>query len=197
MRPLLVIVCGAPGSGKTELSRQIAGSLMLPLLSKDLIKEALMDSEPVTERNRSMAIGKTSFALLFQLAGALLRHGPGLVLEAPFGPTSSPELSTFSRIADTALIVCTVPADAAVSRYRARFLAGTRHPGHQDAAVLRDLRARIESGQYDPPALSVSTLRVDTSDGYQPPIEAVVAWIRSQHEPDDQETAIGVPGSTR
>ncbi len=180
MRPLLVIVCGAPGSGKTELSRQVAGSLMLPLLPKDLIKEALMDSEPVTDRDRSMAIGKTSFALLFQLASALLRHGPGLVLEAPFGPASLPELSTLSRIADTALIVCTISADAAVSRYRARFLAGARHPGHQDAAVLRDLRARIESGQYDPPSLSVPALTVDTTDGYRPPIEAVVAWIRRQ-----------------
>jgi predicted kinase len=86
MRPLLVIVCGAPGSGKTDLSLKIAGSLMMPLLSKDLIKEALMESEPATDRDGSMAIGKTSFALLFQLAGALLRHGPGLVLEAPFGP---------------------------------------------------------------------------------------------------------------
>jgi len=173
----------------------------MPLLSKDVIKEALMESEPVTDRDRSMAIGKTSFALLFQLAGVLLRHGPGLVLEAPFGPTSLPELSTLSRIADTALIMCVVSADTAVSRYRARFVAGTRHPGHQDGAVLLDLRARIESGEYDPPSLSVPTLRVDTSDGYQPPIEAVVAWIRRHHESETirkrRSASPGPPGESR
>ena len=39
-----VLVGGWPGSGKTTLSRSLATELGLPLLSKDEVKEALMDA---------------------------------------------------------------------------------------------------------------------------------------------------------
>ena len=41
MRPLLVLVSGSPGSGKTTLARRLAGDLAMPLVGKDTIKEAL------------------------------------------------------------------------------------------------------------------------------------------------------------
>jgi adenylate kinase family enzyme len=42
-RPLLVIVCGKPGSGKTTLARRLAemDALGPPLLSRDAIKVGL------------------------------------------------------------------------------------------------------------------------------------------------------------
>ena len=42
MKPLLVVISGAPGSGKTALSRRLAPELKLPLISKDTIKEVLL-----------------------------------------------------------------------------------------------------------------------------------------------------------
>ena len=42
-RNWFVLVAGWPGSGKTTLATALAGELGLPLLSKDEIKEALMD----------------------------------------------------------------------------------------------------------------------------------------------------------
>ena len=40
----IVVVSGAPGTGKSTLAAVIADRLQLPLLSVDLIKEALGDA---------------------------------------------------------------------------------------------------------------------------------------------------------
>ena len=42
-RDWFVLVAGWPGSGKSTLAAALAAELGLPLLSKDEIKEALMD----------------------------------------------------------------------------------------------------------------------------------------------------------
>jgi adenylate kinase family enzyme len=39
----LIIITGLPGTGKTTLARDLAKRYGLPLLSKDTIKERLMD----------------------------------------------------------------------------------------------------------------------------------------------------------
>ncbi len=41
--PPQIIVCGPPASGKTLLAEQLSLTLSLPVISKDLIKDALMD----------------------------------------------------------------------------------------------------------------------------------------------------------
>jgi AAA+ superfamily predicted ATPase len=41
--PPLVIVCGPPAAGKTILSTTLGNQLGMPVLSKDLVKEAMMD----------------------------------------------------------------------------------------------------------------------------------------------------------
>ena len=45
--PLLVIVTGLPCTGKTALSRRLAGAIPLPLIAKDDLKENHGKASPV------------------------------------------------------------------------------------------------------------------------------------------------------
>ena len=83
-RPLLVIVGGTPASGKTTLANLLARELRLPLLARDTLKEALMDSLGSPSRARSMELGGASYALLFVVLDRLLDAGVGAILESNF-----------------------------------------------------------------------------------------------------------------
>jgi predicted kinase len=68
---LLVIVSGAPGSGKTTLARRLGAALRLPLLLKDDLKEALYESLGADDREQSRQLGRASYDLLAPIAAAV------------------------------------------------------------------------------------------------------------------------------
>src|SRR5205085_9517420 len=77
MRDLFVVVSGAPGSGKSTLARAIAPLLDLPLIEKDVIKEALADELGAVDVDASKRLGKVTMAVMIGLA----RVNRGAVLE--------------------------------------------------------------------------------------------------------------------
>lgn len=123
---IFVLVAGPPGSGKTTLARPLTATLGLPLIAKDVIKEALMDAlgAPTTvEESRSL--GRAAVGAMLAVA----RTSPGAVLEGPFYPASVPSLKALpGTIVE---IRCRCPREVALERYRAR--SGARHRGHLDA----------------------------------------------------------------
>ena len=54
---MYVVVSGPPASGKSTLAPQIAAHLGLPLLAKDVIKDALMRAMPPSDVERRVGSG--------------------------------------------------------------------------------------------------------------------------------------------
>jgi predicted kinase len=165
----LVIVCGPPAAGKTSLAARIGRHFGLPVISKDAIKEALMDHLGGEPR-----VGSAAFAVQFAVARELLASGNGLVLEGAFFRDQT-ELVNIASLGQTVIISLECTLEALERRYVARL--NDRHPSHRGLDALPDLHQRVESGAYGVPDLARPLLRVDTTFDLQPSEGEILAWI--------------------
>jgi predicted kinase len=172
----LVIVGGAPATGKTTLARMLGTSLGLPVITKDDVKEALAAPFPTGDRDWSRQLGAAAYGALFAVAELILAAGHGLVLESNFrsGISDAPLLA-LARLAPTVVVVCRVPDGLRRQRFEERAAIG-RHRVHVDSAVLDEWREDDSEFLID---IGKRRLVVDTTDGYAPDLEHILAFARS------------------
>jgi predicted kinase len=154
--PLLVVVTGSPGVGKTTLAEALARELRFPLLTKDDVKEALFDSLGSGDRAWSRRLGAASFEALFAVARRLLDGGVSCVLEANFVDPAPIRALPAGRVVQ---ILCSAPPDVVLERYASR----KRHPGHLDNVIVEELRVRMQAGEWRALELGTELIEVDTS----------------------------------
>jgi hypothetical protein len=83
-RPLLIIVTGPSGTGKTWLSKRLAQDLHLPGLHRDDLKERLFDTLGIKDRAWSRRLGGASYELLFHTLALLLQTDHPCLIESNF-----------------------------------------------------------------------------------------------------------------
>ena len=178
-RPTLIVVSGPPGSGKTTLAHEIARAIPCIAISRDEIKEGIVHAEggqmpewggPVSQRT----VG-TFYAVLRLLLGAEVT----VVAEAAFQDRLwAPDLDELARIATIRVVHCGV--DSAIARARiARRAMQPGRVGHPDALVLEALDSgKLPLDAFEPIALAYPSIRVDTTNGYDPVLEEIVAFVK-------------------
>jgi predicted kinase len=181
--PVLVIISGMPATGKSTLATQLAGRLGWPVFTKDTFKEVLFDAaghdEAAFDETGSDLIGAQSIALLLTIADALVAARGNVVLEGNFrADLAARDLARFLPIADLRLVYCDLDTPRILERYEQRLDNDERHPVHVDTGDADALAADLEAKDYGPIPLPVPTLIVRTVDGFDPPLEAIVAFCQ-------------------
>lgn len=159
-----VLVGGWPGSGKTTLSGALAVELGVPHLSKDVVKEALMDAMGApsgVEASRRM--GRAAVHALLAAA----RGCPAAVVDSTWYAYAEPLVRSLPG--PVVEVRCRVPLEVARERYLARV---------RDVRHLDGLRGEAELWGEEVAPLGVGPLlEVDTSGPID--VAGVAAAVRS------------------
>jgi predicted kinase len=173
--PTLLIVSGAPASGKTTLARRLASDLRLPLLQRDELKEGLADALGAPQDvAASTQLGAGAYAMLYLVAGRVIEAGTGLIIESNFRRgVSEGELNPLLAWSDAGLIHCAAAHEVVLTRYPERTQRGERHAAHLDADRAGALAKDLADGLFEPLNLAIPRLLVDTTDGWRPAYEEI------------------------
>ena len=135
--PQLLVITGAPASGKTTLARELAARYGAALIAKDSSKEPLLDVLGAADRAASRTLSDASFAVLFALGREQLATGSSVLLEGNFRSLEhAAALRALSAPAvRCAQVLCVMEEGARRERLARRAHDPARHAGHRDAEL--------------------------------------------------------------
>lgn len=175
VRPLAVVISGAPGSGKTTLARELSDTMGLPHLNKDLVCRSLRRG-----LERSLA-NKRAFELVYGTARLWLEAGLSLVMDMTMYAEYSPAEVTSLQPFGVVVSVHTRCRDA-LARWE------TKMSREGSGPELEAFIARIRRDYHllaDPLDFGCPRVEVSTDCGYEPALVDVVSAIEAAHHLSD------------
>lgn len=173
--PLLLVIAGAPATGKTTLSRLLADRLCLPVVNRDAVKEGAFFTSGQVVRSGTPEAART-FELFYEVVDAHLRLGVSVIAETAFRPDfgAVDELLSRQGSARLRLVRCETAGESWFDRFQAR----PPRVGHLDPEFAANVLAGggPDASVYRLELPGVPTLVVDTSDGYHPGLDDLVAF---------------------
>lgn len=137
----LLLITGLPGSGKSTLALRLSQRYGVLFLSKDGIKEPLLDVLGAADAVHSRRLSDASFAVLFAVARQVLSADRDVILEGNFRPGEHERLLTGLPVQRIVQVLCRIDEPTRLARI-ARRRQSQRHAGHGDAdPTVRDARA--------------------------------------------------------
>ncbi len=163
----LIIISGAPCTGKTTLAQKISTKFKLPLISKDDIKESLFDSLGIKDREWSKKLGIASYKILYQTLELLLQTNKTFIVENNFEPKfADQKFNTLKNKYNFEIlqIICETKGEILFERFKKRSESSERHPGHVDHLNYNEFKKTLLKEEY--PALNIGSkvYKIDTTN---------------------------------
>jgi predicted kinase len=165
--PLVILILGLPGAGKTTLGKKIARELRLPFISKDDIKVRLFDVYGWKDREASKQAGSAAYKIMDYFIEEQINHGNSLIVESTFNPAyDDGRFQTWQKKYNVRYVqlYCYADADVVRQRFADRATADNRHVGAVEGDEgLQVLDNYIKQG-FNPLNVDSKVIEVDTTD---------------------------------
>jgi adenylate kinase family enzyme len=186
-KPLIVLVTGAPGSGKTTLARAISQELYIPHVNAD----SLMAGLNMT-MNGHESQDKTFYKTIIPILQSYLQNNVSFVLDHVLQNDTAEkyildELTPFAKI----VFIHTLSSNP-ISRHLSRELARTdrglvrKNLKKSNFQKKADFHAENLAKTEVPASYEKPVLVVKTDDKYEPDLEKICDFIEAEYEKEEK-----------
>jgi predicted kinase len=178
--PVLVVISGPAGSGKTTLAHRIARAVGCPAVCRDEIKEGMVHNTRDFVAAKGDELTRRTLPVFFSVLDLLIRAGVTTVAEAAFQDRVwRPGLEPFRGRARIRIVHAVVAPDVAFERILQRAARSPLRRAHADPADGdAESQARAHRA-FDRVAIEEPWIEVDTTDGYRPALSDIVAFVNA------------------
>jgi len=173
--PILTIVGGRPGTGKSTLAHLLAKRIHCPLISRDAIKEGIVN----TLGDKGTPGGTPTpeaVATFFSVIELLLQNQVTLVADVFFPEESwRAHIDRLKKIATVNFVFCQVDVETASHRMTKRRQEDAQWDEFHNKPVFQKT---MPSTRYEPPKLDIPLLIVDCQKEYDPDIESIFRFTK-------------------
>ena len=185
VQPRIVLLTGAPGSGKSTLGRELSAALRIPFIARDDVRGGLtMTAGAWRDSLDQLPASDTAVDAFLDIVEVALRRGVSCIAEYVFRSHRPGDLERVRAAGDVVVIItrCSDTRARLIERNTTDRLtalpgvlraAGASSVAEHTAAMVERMRAvELEMMIRFP----MPTLTVDTTDQYDPGLDAIVEF---------------------
>jgi len=176
--PNVIVITGAPGSGKTTLAHKLSNEIGCPVISRDEIKAGYVVTQNKSHDELGSGVNAEVSKMFFDLVDKYLSYGVTIAIEAAFQhKVWAPRLNGIKKVAHIKLIICDVDPLVAFERRQQRLRE------NPDREKFHGEKKKVTAGDassletYTPPSVDFPTLWVNTTNEYDPAFEMILKFI--------------------
>lgn len=194
----LVIIAGMPATGKSTITKKIAGKLGLPILEKDDLKEELFDTVGYKDLAEKRMLDRAATAVLLRATRSVLESGQSLIIVNNFESNMRDTVQKLIDSSGCASVMVFLDGDPEVlyARYVERDKKRSRHQGHTfidrypplpgddvDRSMTREyFRDRFENSGMADFKIGGARIEVDATYPEKTDVDALVGAIKEALE---------------